>query len=506
MRVILLIGCDDLNKKTLIIITIFILTLLGCTRGEALGTDTLIDEDFNNLRLEDLTEYKIDVELDEKNKSYTGWQYTSFTNTTDVALGEIYFHLYPNAFRSLEEAPIMLTQEFTDPLRYDNGFIDILEVSIGDRKHDLFYEVMGQDNTILKVSLDSKLEVGEKVELFLGYDAKLPNVKERYGYGQRTMNFGNWYPILCVYDEDGWNLEPYYNIGDPFYSDVANYKVSIKTSKDMVVASSGNILTETINDDEKTYQIEGKLIRDFAWAASPDFKLKELKADDTLVKLYYLDEKSTTVRNALNASVDSIRTFNKVFGKYPYGQYTVVISEFPSGMEYPTFVLISNDYFNNASKDILDQVIVHETAHQWWYGLVGNNQVKEAWLDEALTTYSEIIYSKEIYGEEKARDYYQNNISSGFEYGKRYLGNKQVVNRHLKNFDGWNDYSILVYTKGAMFINQIKNNFGEETLYKILNRYYEENKFYNARTEDFIRICEEVTGSSFNDLVDTWLN
>lgn len=495
-----------MNKKPLIILAIFLLTLLGCTRGEALGTDTLIDEDLNNIILEDLTEYRIDVELDEKNKTYTGWQYTTFTNTTGLPLEEIYFNLYPNAFRDLEGAPIMLTQEFTDPLRYDKGYIDILEVSIDDRNLDLLYEVLGENNTLLKVSLDNKLEPGDKIELFLGYDAKLPNVKERFGYGQRAMNFGNWYPILCVYDEDGWNLEPYYNLGDPFYSDVANYKVSIKTTKDMVVASSGNIVMENIKDGEKTYQIEGKLIRDFAWAASPEFKVKELKADDTLVKLYYLDEKSTTVKNALKASVDSIKTFNKIFGRYPYGQYSVVMSEFPSGMEYPTFVLISNDYFNNASKDILEQVIVHETAHQWWYGLVGNNQVKEAWLDEALTTYSEVIYSKEVYGEESARDYYQSNISNGFEYGKRYLGKNQEVNRHLKDFDGWNDYSILVYTKGAMFINQIKNNYGEENLYKILNRYFEENKFHNAATDDFIRVGEEVTGSSFNDLVDTWLN
>lgn len=495
-----------MNKKPLIILAIFLLTLLGCTRGEALGTDTLIDEDLNNIILEDLTEYRIDVELDEKNKTYTGWQYTTFTNTTGLPLEEIYFNLYPNAFRDLEGAPIMLTQEFTDPLRYDKGYIDILEVSIDDRNLDLLYEVVGENNTLLKVSLDNKLEPGDKIELFLGYDAKLPNVKERFGYGQRAMNFGNWYPILCVYDEDGWNLEPYYNLGDPFYSDVANYKVSIKTTKDMVVASSGNIVMENIKDGEKTYQIEGKLIRDFAWAASPEFKVKELKADDTLVKLYYLDEKSTTVKNALKASVDSIKTFNKIFGRYPYGQYSVVMSEFPSGMEYPTFVLISNDYFNNASKDILEQVIVHETAHQWWYGLVGNNQVKEAWLDEALTTYSEVIYSKEVYGEESARDYYQSNISNGFEYGKRYLGKNQEVNRHLKDFDGWNDYSILVYTKGAMFINQIKNNYGEENLYKILNRYFEENKFHNAATDDFIRVGEEVTGSSFNDLVDTWLN
>lgn len=479
---------------------------MGCSRGEALGLDTtLLDEDLNNLNLEELTEYRIKVDLDEKNKIYTGWQYTSFTNTSEDSLEEVYFHLYPNAFRKLEDAPIMINQEFTDPLSYDNGFIDVLEVSIEDRNKDLLYELIGDDQTILKITLDKVLEPGQEIGLFLGYDGKLPNVKERFGYGERAMNFGNWYPILCMYDEDGWNLEPYYNIGDPFYSEIANYKVSIKTPKDIIVASSGNILTETIQDGEKIYQIEGKLIRDFAWAASPDFKTREIKADDTLVKLYYLDEKGTNIGNALKSASNSIKIFNEIFGKYPYGQYSVVVTEFPSGMEYPTLVLISNDYFTNASKDILEKVIVHETAHQWWYGLVGNDQVKEAWLDEALATYSEAIYAKGVNGEEKGREYYEKNISNGFEYGKRYLGDNQVVNRHLSEFSGWNDYSILVYTKGAMFINQIKTKFGEDTLYEILNRYYKEFKYHNATGDDFIRVCEEVTGVSFKNLVDTWL-
>ncbi len=496
-----------MNKKSLIIIAVLFLIIIGCTRGEALGREILEDEDLKNLNLEDMTEYRIDVELNEKNnKLYTGWQYTTFTNTSKETLEEIYFHLYPNAFRNLEDAPILMKDLFTDPMTYDKGYIDILEVSVGDRDRDLEYMVTGEDSTILKVKLDKPLEPNERIDLFLGYDAKLPNVKERFGYGERTMNFGNWYPILCVYDEDGWNLEPYYELGDPFYSQTANYKVNIKTPKNMLVASSGSIVNENIIGDEKIYEIEGQYIRDFAWVASPDFKIRESKADKTLVKVYYLDEKNTTLKTAMDSAIDSIKTFNDLFGEYPYSQYTVVITEFPSGMEYPTLAFISNDYFNNSTKEILEQVIVHETAHQWWYSIIGSNQVKEAWLDEALATYSEVLYNREVYGQEKGRDYYQENINNGFEYGKRYLGDQQTVNKHLSEFTGWDEYGILVYIKGAMFINQIDNSFGEEVLYRILKEYYKEYKYHNARTEDFIRICEEVTGNNFNKLVDTWLN
>src|SRR5690606_31965520 len=121
------------------------------------------------------------------------------------------------------------------------------------------------------------------------------------------------------------------------------------------------------------YDIEAKLMRDFAWVASKDYKIKKEKVDSTEIKLYYLDTKNATIKHSLKAGVNAIRTFNKIFGKYPYNQYSIVMTEFPSGMEYPGIVFISNDYFVYDRRDMLEIVIVHETAHQWWYGLVGNN-------------------------------------------------------------------------------------------------------------------------------------
>lgn len=495
-----------MKKSLVLILVLFILigSSIGCGKGEALGSELLLEDDLNGIDLDAISHYEIDVQMFEKEKMYTGRQYTRYTNNTGVELQELYFHLYPNAYKTLEGAPIILQNGFPDPMSYDVGYIDVLEVSIDG--FDLEYEVIGEDKTILKVKLNEPLTEGETIKLFLGYDGKLPNSKDRFGYGQRVMNFGNWYPILCVYDEDGWNLEPYYKLGDPFYSNLANYNVRITTDKKNIVASSGNILSEEVFQDKKIYEIEGKLIRDFAWALSPYFKIKESKVDNTTIRLYYLDEKSTTVRYALNAATDSIKTFNKRFGKYPYKDFNVVMTEFSSGMEYPGIVFISNDYFNYGSRDVLEQIIVHEAAHQWWYGLVGSNQIKEAWLDEALATYSEVIYASEVHGKNKGREYYNKYISQGFEYGKRYLGENEMVNRPLNEFVGWNDYSILVYLKGAMFINQIKVNYGEDALYRILSEYYKKYKFYNASTEDFIKISEEITESSFKRLVDTWLN
>lgn len=494
-----------MNKKRIVyyILLILIIISTGCEKGEAYGNNTLIIKDYNNVREDKINNYKIDIELDFQNHSYIGEQWTTYVNNTDVDLDELYFHLYPNAFKSLETAPILFSQGNENPISYDEGFININSISIG--RVDLDYEIDEQIDTILKVKLDKKLLSGEKTVLYFKYKVKLPSAQDRFGYGENIINVGNWYPVACVYDSNGWNLDPYYKLGDPFYSDISNYQVSIKTDKDMVIASSGNILQEEVLKTNKKYNIEGKLLRDFAWSASPDFNVVERESNGTRIKLYYRDKNSTMAKRALKIGEASLNTFSQLFGKYPYGQYSIVMTEFPSGMEYPGLVFIGEDFFSPRYIDILEQIIVHETAHQWWYGLVGNNQIKEAWLDEALTTYSEVLYNEEIYGKERGKDYFINNIKIGYEYGESYLGKDEIVNKPLDEFYSWDDYGILVYTKGAMFVNAIKEEYGREVLIKILNTYFDRYKFTNATTEDFIRVCEEVTGKDFTEIVNMWL-
>ena len=118
---------------------------------------------------------------------------------------------------------------------------------------------------------------------------------------------------------------------------------------------------------------------------------------------------------------------------------------------------------------------------------MGNDQIDEAWLDESLATYSEVIYTSEIYGKDAGEDYLNENIKLGYEYMVEYLGGDEVVNKPLSEFNGWDDYSLLVYIRGAMFIDKIKEDYGEETLYEILRTYYNKYKYQIASTKDFIK-------------------
>ena len=340
----------------------------------------------------------------------------------------------------------------------------------------------------------------------LKYKVVIPPAGERFGYGEANINMGNWYPVAAVYDADGWNLDKYYSVGDPFYSDAANYFVRIKAPKGYTIAGSGPITEEKTEGDYKSWKFDAMNMRDFAFIASDRFQVAEDKAGDTMVKSYYYKGHEKKGKEALEYGKRSIEVFNSSFGKYPYPTYSVVETEFPSGMEYPGLVYINEKYYDNDYKgDNLLNTTVHETAHQWWYGVVGNDQIDEAWLDEGFATYSEGVFTEKEYGRGNGDMYYAYLEESAKEdiAAKVYDG---VILKSLDRYANWDDYGPAVYTGGAALLSEIRNQVGDETFFGIIQTYYKEYSFKNATTEDFLRVCEQVSGKEFDDLFNKHLS
>lgn len=516
-----------LKKKNLLLVLVIILSLVfsACSKStdNTKVTDnnkaadnaepaitknykTLLVDDYNKLDIDNINEYDIDIVFNPEDKTYTGKQTVRFVNNEDVELDRVYFHLYPNAFRSKETTPVLF--DSSNPNGFKPGYIDITKLTLDDDKVNNANFVV--DKTILKIPLKEALKPGENIDIYMEYTVVIPPAQDRFGYGDKTFNFGNWYPVVAVFDETGWNLDKYYSVGDPFYSDTSNYNVTIEAPKEYIIASSGNILSQKEKNDNITWEIEAKLMRDFAWVSSKDFIIHQKDVDGTLVKTYFLEENEEVMNYANEAAYNSIKTFNSVFGKYPYGQYSVVATSFPSGMEYPGIVFIGESIYNNNTSDLdwLRIVIVHETGHQWWYSVVGNDEIDEAWLDESLTTYSEVVYFDEVFSESAGNNYYNTRIKTSYERRAeevRLLSGNERILKPLKDFKNWIDYGALVYSKGAMFVHEIESKYGEEVLYNILKEYFNEYRFLNATTEDFIKICENVTGDDFSAMVNEWL-
>lgn len=456
-------------------------------------------------KVDTLTEYNITVEFLEDNMFLKGSQEFIYTNHQKVPLKNLYFHLYPNAFKTIERVPFEKEEiQRAYPNGFDTGYIEI--ASIKEGKNTIDYKIMGEGATILRVTPEKSLAPGEMLQLFFDFKVKLPNTIGRMGYGENTVNITNWFPILAVYDERGWNLDPYYAIGDPFYSEVATYNVTAVIPKEYQLAATGNVTKIHERSNKKTYNIEADLVRNFVMILSKNFQVREAMLENTRIFSYAIDGLKGEL--ALQYSLDALKIFNSLFGKYPYEQLSVVACDFfVGGMEYPNVVMISQNLYEMKEDFPLEYVVAHEIAHQWWYGIVGNNEVREPWLDEALTEYSTLMYFEKKYGahikeqifEKMIKAQYENYIDFEADRGEKIL-------RSLREFDSSWQYSSIVYSKGAMFIHEIREEMGDEAFIKALREYFEAFKFKNATTEDFYNICQKNTDKPLNNLFNQWLN
>lgn len=495
----------DTKKRMCSIIAGCILVLsFICVKLEVVENVLTVFQEKNLKNTKELDQYTIAVDFDPVEKILEGHQKITYTNRSHVSFDAVYFHLYPNAFKKEDDVPFEKSEmEEAYPTGFESGYIDIHSVKNNDK--NLNYTVMGKGSSILRVSLSKPLDPSEKIDLELKFTVKIPPSCGRFGYGENTINIANWYPVVSVFDSQGWNLDPYHAIGDPFYSDASNYRVEILVPEEYILAHSGNCIKKENINGKIRWTIEEKNIRDFAMIASDKFKVMETSVDGVKIYSYYIKDECKDV--ALGAAKDSIKIFNQFYGKYPYKQFSVAEADFfIGGMEYPNLVFIDQALYEERNKQILEYVIVHEAAHQWWYGIVGNDEVDEPWLDEALTEYSTLLYYEKKYGAKIKEQVYKTLIEKRYNsYMDRHKNKELTVYRGINEFKDSLEYQMLVYYKGSMFVRSLRKELGDELFFKSMKVYFDKYKYKNAKTEDFIRVCENVSNKSLREKFEKWL-
>lgn len=446
--------------------------------------------------------YKIDVDFDPEAKKLTAFQEVAIVNSKAEEFESLYFHIYPNAFKNADKVPFADEDiSYAYPEGFAPGYINIKKVTAGTREVEFNIE-----DTILEIKLETALKPKEEISLTFEFEVQIPPAIGNFGYGENTYNIAQWYPILAVYDEKGWHKDPYYGIGDPFYSEVAQYEVKIKAPKEYTIAASGSLDEKHEENGRVAWSFKTGLIRDFAWSASASFETREATVGKSKVISYYIKGKEEYGQKALEFGKNALSFFNEYFGEYPYENYSIVAADFIfSGMEYPNLVIVNEEFYEQGMYlDYLEYTIVHETAHQWWYGLVGNNQIEEAWLDEALTEYSTVLYYEHYYGKAVAQDIYERFTLAPYRYFETSMS-LGPIKRLLSEFENWDDYSATVYNRGAIMLKDIEARMGKEKLREALKFYFEQNIYDNATAEDFISALNRVTGTDWTDYVNEWL-
>lgn len=430
--------------------------------------------------------YRIMVELDPDQRQLKGVCRLNLRNDQALPYQELYFHLYPNAFQDSKLTP-------APPAAYRSGFspggMDLTEVRVEGMS--VTKEVNG---TLLKIWLPRPLLTGQSTTVEISFSVTIPQAAYRFGHFNGVTMLSNWYPILAVRDGAGWHLDPYSRLGDPFYSQVSDYEVSILLPADQVVAATGRVEAETaVSPAKKRIRLRAQQVRDFALVTSADFQVIFEPVNGVTVYSYYLPGHESGGELALQAAKQTLQYYNRTLCPYPYPQFSVI--EVPmegfDGMEYPMLAYLNSRYYTSKfSVRDWEPLVAHEVAHQWWYGLVGSDQYREAWLDEGLAVWLAERYLRDQYEQEG----YQRNSSR-----LKKAASLGPILRPLEEYTDREEYYALAYYGGSLFWEELEGELGPAKIQEIWHYLLWHYQYQEINTRLVLEAVNQVTADDYRD-------
>ncbi len=428
-----------------------------------------------------------------------------YVNSSEKEVKELVFFLSANAFsEGAINKPIYkeyIAEAYPSGINY--GGIEIGEVLLSGKNCDFSY--LDGDKTLLLISLDSPLKSGQSKEIFISFDLIIPNVKHRFGYGENTINLTGFYPILCVMENGEYYKNKYYPSGDPFYSEVADYYVNLTLPSIYSVASSMAVTSTHCMGSLTKYTYERQSVRDIAFIVSDEFNILRENKNGVSVSYYYFDD--TSPEKSLKTAVNSLDWFSNNFCKYPYKEYVVCESDFLyGGMEYPCLSMIDST-LNGFDKDYC---IAHETAHQWWYGIVGNNQCEEGYIDEGLTEYSTVLFISNYPEYSQTKNELIERVKNSYLDVRKALLNKGVkdspiMKKNLGEFTSDLEYVSICYYRSQLMFNELNEYMGDKKFFKFLKSIIKNYKYRNITTQDLLTLAEKTKRGS-EELLKNYVN
>ncbi len=439
--------------------------------------------------------YDLSLELEPEPGAYRGLARVTFTNLTGTSLAEIFFRTYPNATRIY------------------GGQLEVTGASVDDQP--VTPEVMLEDRTAVRIPLAAPLSPGATAVVELTFTGQapvnfggLPLVYGIFNFDDdaQVLTLANGYPLLAAWRSGDWQVEPVIGVGDAVVSETALYQVEITAPAGWQVVASGVAIEEAAAGTDSKWVFVTGPVRDFFLLASPNFVEKQVEYEGIQVRHWGLPEGEGRWEEALQATVDSLEIFGERFGPYPYAELDVAAAPMrnAAGVEYPgVFLILDTLYRPNQQRPFfLGLVVAHETAHQWWYGVVGNDVLANPWQDEGLTTFSSLVY-QEAY----QPDFYAGTLQF-YEQAVGGLDTRIVdieIGQPVSAFQGReNTYGVVVYDRAALFFQALRQRLGDERFFAALQAYYHDNRYTLASPDALLAAFETACACELDDLYSQW--
>lgn len=492
-------------------------------------------------------DYKISVALDDKSNFLNGYEEIIYRNHSPDTLREIFFHLWPNAYKDRNTALCKqlvsqgnMNLYFAKPEQ--RGFIDSLDFKVNNKGVTVIYDSVNID--ICKIVLNKPLLPNDTVLISTPFRVKIPDAKfSRLGHVGQSYMISQWYPKPAVYDRDGWHAMPYLSQGE-FYSEFGSFQVDITVPSNYIVAASGylktlsevefisnkinaesnqidfdkrNVFPESENTS-KTIRFELDSVHDFAWFADKRFcissKIVKLASGrEVECRAYYTPANYYVWHRAVDYVAEAVLFYSKYVGEYPYGVCTAVDGTIAAGggMEYPTITVIGN----TDNSMVLNQSIAHEVGHNWFYGILASNERKLPWMDEGINSFYEQLYMTQFYAKENAAAFQMTGIPLKFaktfgadklsfaEINKLFYlftartNDDQSTGLSSEYFSNLN-YGADIYSKIPLCFSQLRDFLGHDNYDSCMQAYFNTWKFRHPDETAIKNVFETISGKSLD--------
>jgi hypothetical protein len=494
-----------------------------CATGELVGQDAFAQKEapkqFSHPR------YDIQLKLDFDGLSYSGTEKVTWTNRTEQGTSVLYFHLYSN----LRPEQPLTTNAYTNQVAdADEPSVQITEV-LSAAGAPIPYS-MDDQGTTLRVSLREQVAPGKSTEVVIGFKGNVPEVDadetgltthvvkqvsaalrgEKEVRRPRNVNFrckgvmllGTFYPVLAVQDGEQWlrKLEP--SVGDVVFNEVADYHVKINAAPEVMIFTSA---AEDRSTMEGARVFSAESLRDFAIVAGRTLRSEQREVGETTIRSVFVPEHATVGKRVLGMAENAVKIFTAKFGALPLKTITITEAPLVAGLgstEFSGLEVIAAAYYIDfdspavralpeiireqrpSVEESLEWSVAHLIAHQWWGVSVGSDPARMPVLDEGLSSWSALLYFRQLYGEPRAASIREDQLRGVYRLYRTFGGDDMNANRPSRDYRNTFQYAAVVTTKGALMFVHLEELLGQDRLLASLRNYYKANLLEIAELDD----------------------
>ena len=492
--------------------------------------------------------YKIEASIDELTDIVVGTEHLTYYNNSPDTLYYVYFNLYQNAFQP---------DSYLDDLQRNNGekvkygkYEKAKESTLIDGMANDGLRIKYQlDNTVMKVLLNKPLYPNSStvfdIRFRTFFDAGSTRRRmKKIKVGTLTHYNGcQWYPKICVYDrKSGWNTDQHLN--REFYGDFGSFDVELTFAWNYIVEATGMLMNESEvlpdslkeklqirnfkdkdwgrranfvsaynKNERKTWKYHADNVHDFAFTADPTYRIADTVWNGIHCVAICQESHATGWQNAAEYCAKIIKCFSEDFGMYEYPK--MVVADAGDGMEYPMITM------DGGKEPEYHSLLIHEIGHNWFYGMLGNNETYRAMMDEGFTQFltawgMEHIDADTIpyYNEGKfIRKFHENSLARDQRVYNSYLSDATIhedepINTHSDMFNGalgqGGGYRH-VYAKTSTMLYNLQYVLGDSVFHAAMRHYVSQWKMCHPYPEDFRNSVIQFTHIDLNWFFDEWM-